>query len=367
MSILEAKPEPVTVKTELGIEPPTTNLESYSSATVEVKFLDDEVHVKTETDNTDGHNSNFDSTLSCAGDSHMDPDPCLGMKDGSTDPLRGSTSPLQNIIIKISEPAQNVLKKVPVVKQSVPIKVISESASQNPETNTTSKDLIIAKPQPKSVQLAKIPPSAKATIVAPTTKVTTKGMVAENAAKVVPKTYSFEKHHKCATCGKTYAMASGLRRHVASAHEHAPKRRPHVCHLCGKSFTATKSLKEHLLCHQGIRPFQCKLCPATFTYSAALFTHNRLKHLKMKWKKKAGNGTAGVEKGVGEVGKGVGEVGKGVEEVGKGVDEVGKGVDKVGKGVEEVGKGVEEVGKVVTEVGKGAESMDIDQFFNKIV
>ncbi|XP_063392183.1 zinc finger Y-chromosomal protein-like [Cydia fagiglandana] len=489
--ILEAKPEPITIKTEPGINPPTTNQEK--SFCEEVNF-----NIKIETD------SNSDSTMSCDGDSDLDPDPTRQSIKESTDPLRESTSLSKKILRPmkvITEPvSQNVVKKVPVILQNASnsqVRVYSKKPDSNHPKPQISKVVIIV--PPKNVPSAKDPPSAKVSTI---TRPISKAMVAENAAKV-PKRDSSEagagqeggfeffpgfaraledyklererakkkkykrkqgprvtcphcnkslkdkqvlklhiamihgeakpvacevcgkvcrndftlkwhhknkhkkeintledlkpdlyckqcevqfpsqsalkqhllglkhtpreqytfvcetcnrrfptqsrrelhvnvvhlnkKQHKCSTCGKRYAKASQLRRHVATAHEDAPKRRPHVCHLCGKSFTVIKSLREHLLSHQGIRPFQCKLCPATFSYSAALYTHNRLKHLKMKWKKKK------TEKDEGNV---------------------EKGVEKENEAEEgnEAGKGVEG-----NDAEKGAQSIDIDQFFNKTV
>ncbi|XP_063631161.1 uncharacterized protein LOC134802430 [Cydia splendana] len=192
--VLEAKPEPVTIKIEPGIDP-TTNLEG-SLAPEERNFLHKEVNIKIETDD-----SQRDSTMSCDADSHQDPDTTrLGMKE-STDPLRESTSLSQNILrpIKvISVPvSQNVIKKVPVIPQNVikKLPVISQNASNSqvrvfskkPEPKPQIKKVVIIVP-PKNVGSAKVPPSAK---VATITRPISKGMIAENAAKV-PKRDSFE-------------------------------------------------------------------------------------------------------------------------------------------------------------------------------
>ncbi|XP_063630908.1 zinc finger protein 2-like isoform X2 [Cydia splendana] len=452
--ILEAKPEPITIKTEPGIDPSSTNQEFHSVlAPEQANPLSDEISVKIERDVTI-EPDNSDSTMSC--DKVSDPtmscdrvsDPA--MKCGSTEPLEESGS------------ASSLNIKHNIVPQSASNSQV-RVYSKKPEPKTQMSKVVTQSPQPaRKVQSARIAPS---TTVSTTMIVTTKEMIAENAAKVVPKGDSFEefemarhsvwkdrqkkkrvscphcnkslkdkrglllhtsvihgdgepvacktcgkvfrndivlkyhnwskhikvtnkvdelnpdwyckqcevqcynlsafkqhllglKHtpreqyafvcetcsrrfpskrrlqshinivhlnmrqHKCSTCGKQYATRAYLRGHIATAHEHAPKRRPHVCHLCGKAFTVAKSLTEHLLSHQGIRPFQCKLCPATFSYSAALYTHNRLKHLKIKGKKK-----------------------------------------KTGKEEEKVEKGVE--GE--NEAEKGGESIDIDQFFNETV
>ncbi|XP_048480112.1 zinc finger protein 184-like isoform X3 [Plutella xylostella] len=96
--------------------------------------------------------------------------------------------------------------------------------------------------------------------------------------------------YECETCDQKFITIISLRRHKQNAHggkKAAVKK--HVCHVCGKEFTVRKSLEEHLNTHSGLRPFKCNVCGDTFAYSAALYTHNKLKHLKIKpesWKKK---------------------------------------------------------------------------------
>ncbi|KAG7306576.1 hypothetical protein JYU34_007946 [Plutella xylostella] len=96
--------------------------------------------------------------------------------------------------------------------------------------------------------------------------------------------------YECETCDQKFITIISLRRHKQNAHggkKAAVKK--HVCHVCGKEFTVRKSLEEHLNTYSGLRPFKCNVCGDTFAYSAALYTHNKLKHLKIKpesWKKK---------------------------------------------------------------------------------
>ncbi|XP_048002787.1 zinc finger protein 2-like isoform X1 [Leguminivora glycinivorella] len=158
------------------------------------------------------------------------------------------------------------------------------------------------------------------------------------------------KPHECPSCDKRYSRRFQVRRHIAAAHARAPRSRDHVCHVCGKAFTVVSTLREHMFSHKGERPFVCKLCPATFTYSAALFTHNRLKHLKMKCKPKKkvpkGDKVEGKRKKRDKV---EGKTEKGDELEGK----TEKGVELEGK----VEKGDAIEGKT--------EEIDVDQFFNK--
>ncbi|CAG9119933.1 unnamed protein product [Plutella xylostella] len=89
--------------------------------------------------------------------------------------------------------------------------------------------------------------------------------------------------YECETCDQKFITIISLRRHKQNAHggkKAAVKK--HVCHVCGKEFTIRKSLEEHLNTHSGLRPYKCNVCGDTFAYSAALYTHNKLKHLKIK-------------------------------------------------------------------------------------
>ncbi|XP_073966708.1 uncharacterized protein isoform X1 [Choristoneura fumiferana] len=96
-----------------------------------------------------------------------------------------------------------------------------------------------------------------------------------------------ELNFKCSQCPRAYVTAGRLLRHEAA---HAPGGRPrtHVCDQCGKAFMDKGTLRQHMNIHYGLRPYKCKLCPATFSFSGAVYTHTRLKHHKIKkeWKKK---------------------------------------------------------------------------------
>ncbi|XP_063392160.1 zinc finger protein 358-like isoform X2 [Cydia fagiglandana] len=83
-----------------------------------------------------------------------------------------------------------------------------------------------------------------------------------------------------ACVGKVYAR-TGVR-HAGGAHEKRATRVTHACDLCGKAFKVKKSLTEHLLTHQGVRPYKCELCPATFSYNSALCNHANTKHHKKR-------------------------------------------------------------------------------------
>ncbi|KAI5635913.1 hypothetical protein NE865_11332 [Phthorimaea operculella] len=88
--------------------------------------------------------------------------------------------------------------------------------------------------------------------------------------------------YKCSLCPAAFVRASPLRAHVNSAHKKHQRERKHLCAECDAKFMTKRQLKAHMVRHTGERPYKCKVCLATFGYSGALFTHNRLVHEKVK-------------------------------------------------------------------------------------
>ncbi|XP_078732925.1 uncharacterized protein LOC144947588 isoform X1 [Lampetra fluviatilis] len=75
----------------------------------------------------------------------------------------------------------------------------------------------------------------------------------------------------CATCGKTYRYAGGLRRHQLS---HAPAgERSFECGKCGKAFGSQWAAVRHERNHAAERVFRCPACPRTFTQPDSLARH----------------------------------------------------------------------------------------------
>ncbi|KAK7078055.1 hypothetical protein SK128_014023 [Halocaridina rubra] len=54
--------------------------------------------------------------------------------------------------------------------------------------------------------------------------------------------------------------------------------RRYVCCFCNRRFGWSTDLKRHVILHTGERPFQCKVCPASFTRKFILQNHMRRKH-----------------------------------------------------------------------------------------
>lgn len=119
---------------------------------------------------------------------------------------------------------------------------------------------------------------------------------------------------QCDICFKIFKLAGTLRRHIEMQHdaENGPLR----CDICKEKFPGTETLKthielmhlngikkkykclqcsfetdarlilqKHIITHKGIKAFQCKICLAKFTQSAALSAHMEYKHAETSEKK----------------------------------------------------------------------------------
>uniref|UniRef100_A0A1A9WDW4 C2H2-type domain-containing protein n=1 Tax=Glossina brevipalpis TaxID=37001 RepID=A0A1A9WDW4_9MUSC len=51
--------------------------------------------------------------------------------------------------------------------------------------------------------------------------------------------------------------------------------REHICPHCNKVFKEACDLKKHLNIHNGVKPFKCDHCPASYVYKSNLTTHKR--------------------------------------------------------------------------------------------
>ncbi|KAJ8922312.1 hypothetical protein NQ315_004254 [Exocentrus adspersus] len=82
-------------------------------------------------------------------------------------------------------------------------------------------------------------------------------------------------HNVCATCGKVFAYAKSLKKHLVSHGEE----RPFPCHLCNKKFKRRYQLSTHIKVHDGSLSFECDLCLKKLRSRSSLITHRKL-HLK---------------------------------------------------------------------------------------
>ena len=76
----------------------------------------------------------------------------------------------------------------------------------------------------------------------------------------------------CEVCGASFTSKPYLKIH-ATMHS---GEKPHVCKHCGKAFRIRSLLNKHVIQkHSDKRPFVCKLCPKTFKFSEQLRYHQR--------------------------------------------------------------------------------------------
>ncbi|XP_049274287.1 zinc finger protein 211-like [Rhipicephalus sanguineus] len=87
-----------------------------------------------------------------------------------------------------------------------------------------------------------------------------------------------ERPFQCHLCPQSFSQRSNLIRHLR-AHR---CERPHKCHLCSQSFSRRSTLKDHLNTHIGDQLHKCPLCPKTFVLQNTFYKHFR-KHNSLGW------------------------------------------------------------------------------------
>lgn len=87
-------------------------------------------------------------------------------------------------------------------------------------------------------------------------------------------THSTARPHTCEHCGKSFALAVELRRHVRMHTGDTP----HLCHLCPARFTRRSSLVVHVRTHTGDRPYHCEQCEKCFVTATRLTEHVKCMH-----------------------------------------------------------------------------------------
>ncbi|KAK2148748.1 hypothetical protein LSH36_485g02062, partial [Paralvinella palmiformis] len=78
--------------------------------------------------------------------------------------------------------------------------------------------------------------------------------------------------HKCDKCGKAYAFAKELERHLAVVHQGTEQCK---CHICGQEFKMIRYLKNHLERHEGNFRCYCTVCGKGFMDNCRLKEHEQ--------------------------------------------------------------------------------------------
>ena len=81
--------------------------------------------------------------------------------------------------------------------------------------------------------------------------------------------------YNCNKCDKNYETQDNLKRHQKHAHG-GVKGKSQKCQQCGMS---VYNLKDHITVHNGIKPYKCPTCKASYSRSKCLKEHVRKKHL----------------------------------------------------------------------------------------
>ena len=91
-----------------------------------------------------------------------------------------------------------------------------------------------------------------------------------------------EEHLRCGECGKCFSQGKSLRAHMNTAHGDI-KVRPYACDLCDKSYTQSAALSMHKkLKHEGKKDFVCSDCGKAFVAQSLLNNHVKRIHARVR-------------------------------------------------------------------------------------
>ncbi len=78
--------------------------------------------------------------------------------------------------------------------------------------------------------------------------------------------------YSCQICSQVFASRESLGQHKSAEHGQTSS---FYCPICSRTFLSTQACKDHIASHQNIKPYECLICNAKFTYIHSYRRHSR--------------------------------------------------------------------------------------------